>query len=144
MARILVVDDDPDVLQFYAEGLQYAGHEVDAYTNGFAAANRCVECRFALVVSDMQMPEIDGDALMRLIRAQRPRMPFIFISGDPDRASSGAAQSANQFVPKTAGLSTLIRTVEAVLRAEGVNAGTSQNDTFCVDETPARVERHVV
>jgi DNA-binding NtrC family response regulator len=126
MALIALVDDDQDVLDFYTEALQEAGYEVHPFTTGRAAASACVECRYAMIISDVNMPDIDGTELIQLIRAQRPHMPFIFISGDLAHRATHAIMGAERFFLKTDGPDALLRMVESVLCAKGVDAGTSQ------------------
>jgi DNA-binding NtrC family response regulator len=137
MATIALVDDDQDTLHFYTEVLAEAGHEVHPFTTGREGARACVECRYAMVICDVNMPDIDGTQLMQTIRAQRPHMPFIFISGIPAHHFTQAMMGAECFFLKTDKPDALLRMVESVLHVKGVDAGSSQTDGQAVkDEEP--------
>ena len=60
MARIVVADDDPDILNIVCMSLQAMGHEVARATNGREAVDAVRARRPDLVVMDLMMPEVDG------------------------------------------------------------------------------------
>lgn len=81
MARLLVVDDEPDVLDLVVEWLQGEGHEVLAATDG-AAALAAVD-RHGLpqvAVLDLAMPGMDGIDLLRALRRRDPGLPALFLT----------------------------------------------------------------
>ena len=79
--RILVVDDDPFVVEMLAALLEEEGHTVDKAENGREAlAKYSGSGGTALVISDMNMPEMDGVALAREIRKYRKDLPLILLS----------------------------------------------------------------
>lgn len=126
MSRILVVDDDPQVAELYGEALRVFGHEVDVVTDGMTALNNCVRCRYALVVSDINMPDIDGVDLLEMIRAQRPGMPYVYITAHQPTPASIKIWKSDAFVRKQDGVSVLVRKVNEILKDKGSDAGTSQ------------------
>ena len=126
MIKILLIDDDSDVAEMFGEALTTAGFSVEIFTEGLAALNSCVTCRYALVIADINMPDIDGASLLKMIRAQRPNMPYIFFSGQGAPRNSEIIQEADGFVLKIDGPKKLIGTVIRVLVHNGVDAGTSQ------------------
>lgn len=126
MMRLLVVDDDPYIAELLGEALRGAGYEVDAVTDGMAALNNCVECRYALVVSDIHMPDINGAELLEMIRAQRPGMPHVYITGDEQPPASVELWKADALVRKREGVAALISKVREILARKGADAGTSQ------------------
>jgi CheY-like chemotaxis protein len=81
MARILLVDDDPDTLQVVAHMLESGGHSVVRGTAGAAVWDALREAAFDLVVTDINMPALDGVGLARWVRQHRPGTPVIAISG---------------------------------------------------------------
>lgn len=129
MPRILVVDDDPQVAELYGEALRVAGHEVEIVTQGMEALNLCVRSRFALVVSDINMPDIDGVDLLEMIRAQRPGMPYVYITANEMTPASIKIWKADGLVRKQEGVAALIRKVNEVLYEKGTDAGTSQTQS---------------
>ncbi len=87
MARILVLDDDPDVLALIETTLRQAGHDVLGAADGAAGLRLARESAFDLVVTDMMMPEKDGFEVINALRAANPHLPIIAIS------SGGRTQS---------------------------------------------------
>lgn len=82
--RILVVDDDPGVAAAFSEILSSQGHQVDIAGSGREAIERIGRDTYAVVVTDMRMPDLDGPALYREITSRRPGMEksFLFVTGD--------------------------------------------------------------
>ena len=83
MARILLVDDDPDTVQVVAHMLESGGHSVVRGMAGAAVWDSLRDASFDLVVTDLKMPSLDGIGLARWVRQHRPGVPVIAISGHP-------------------------------------------------------------
>jgi two-component system cell cycle response regulator CpdR len=83
MARILVVDDDPANLEMVSRALKGDGHEVVACEEGQDALAHLLAApaEFDLLVSDMQMPGLDGVALAKRAVAASPRLRIVLMSG---------------------------------------------------------------
>jgi CheY-like chemotaxis protein len=84
MAKILVVEDDPAMRRATCRILQGAGHAVTGFENGAAAIEQIEqEAPDApdLLITDIFMPEVEGLETIRRVRALRPAMPIIAISG---------------------------------------------------------------
>ena len=82
MARILIVDDEPDMVALLRLLLtERTGHEVDTAGSGNEARRMIEAGAYELVISDMRMPDLEGLELMEISRESDPRCPFIFITG---------------------------------------------------------------
>ena len=83
-ARILVVDDEPDVAGLLADILGALGYEVVTAENGRRALDRLAEHAVDLVISDVMMPVLDGPALYReaVVRFPHLRQRFIWMTGE--------------------------------------------------------------
>ena len=79
-ARLLVVDDDSDLLRLLAMRLQATGYDVATADSVAAARSRLGVERFDLVVSDVRLPDGDGLALFEDIRRQHPALPVILLT----------------------------------------------------------------
>jgi len=80
--KVLLVEDEDMVRTVAERALTRAGYEVTACANGEEGLAAITEGgEFDLVVSDVVMPGMDGPAMVRAIRARRPRMPVLFMSG---------------------------------------------------------------
>jgi signal transduction histidine kinase len=82
--RILVVDDDPDVASAFSDILSAQGHTVDVAGSSRAALRMIDAGAYAIVVTDMRMPDLDGPMLYREVTARHPLLErsFLFVTGD--------------------------------------------------------------
>jgi CheY-like chemotaxis protein len=89
--RVLVADDQEHMRELMAEALAADGHTVDPAEDGAAALKLLDEQTYDLVVSDLQMPQVDGPKLYEEIRKRRPdAVPhFIFITGEDEAPGYG-------------------------------------------------------
>ncbi|MDD2902077.1 MAG: sigma-54 dependent transcriptional regulator [Syntrophales bacterium] len=77
----LIVDDDPLVCDSLKEMLLLEGYQVDTATGGEQALAKLNEERFRIIISDIQMPGINGLELLRELKGRSPDTPIIFITG---------------------------------------------------------------
>jgi DNA-binding response OmpR family regulator len=120
MARVMVVDDDPDIRVSLEEALKMAGYEVDSAGNGAAALAICREHCPDLVLLDQMMPDIDGLEVCRRLREapSTARVPIVFLTArtsEKDRVR-GLAAGADDYVIKPFSTAELLLRVRAVLR----------------------------
>jgi CheY-like chemotaxis protein len=79
--RVLVVDDDQQIRDTLRRQLRSIGYEADAAQNGRAALAMLKEAAYDAVVTDYQMPEMDGTVLLGLIREHLPSLPVVIMTG---------------------------------------------------------------
>jgi len=79
-ARVLLVDDDPDLLKLLSMRLTAAGYQVTAVESAEAALTQLALARPQVVVSDVQLPGRDGLQLFDEIRARHPALPLILLT----------------------------------------------------------------
>ena len=82
--RVLVVDDQDDVRRMLLRMLDVSNHETLAASNARDALELARQYAFDLVVSDVQMPEMDGVELLRMLHEIDPDLPVLLLSGSPD------------------------------------------------------------
>ena len=80
-ARILVVDDEPETRDLFAELLGRWGHEVFQTADGHEALKLAAELHPDLIISDLVMPGLDGLQLVRALREDQPDTPVVIITG---------------------------------------------------------------
>ena len=117
MARILVVDDAPDLALVLRMQLERAGHEVITAENGRRGLRRFYEVRPDLVVLDVRMPELDGWQTLERLR-DLSDVPVILLtarSGEIDKVR-GFRAGADDYVVKPFGRQELLARIEALLR----------------------------
>jgi PAS domain S-box-containing protein len=99
-ARILVVDDDPDVRNFITAGLEDMGFDVAEAEQGGEALRLFEREPFDLVVLDFLMPGMSGAEVAQAMRAQRSDQPILFVSGYSETDAIRAAAPDAPLLPK--------------------------------------------
>jgi DNA-binding response OmpR family regulator len=89
-ARALLVEDEPVVGELLAEFLELEGYEVDRARDGREALELALRHIYALIVSDVRMPDVDGPALYYELRVVRPELTrrMVFVTGDITNAET--------------------------------------------------------
>lgn len=122
-AQVLVVDDDPLVVQWLADSLSAEGHDVDVAGDARAALSRLEETSYDLIVSDLRMPEMDGVAFYRLLERERPQAArrMLFLTGNTEAAEYRAfvAEKRDRTVTKPVDLTELNRAARRILAIHG-------------------------
>jgi CheY-like chemotaxis protein len=119
--RIVVADDDASLRELVTRWLEELGHRVTAVDDGWALVQACQASRPDLVVSDVQMPHLDGLTAAEVIHRNAGPIPTVFISGnwEPDQerraATLGAARLTKPFLPLD-----LLTAVDAVVPSHPV------------------------
>ncbi|TMD98193.1 MAG: response regulator transcription factor [Chloroflexi bacterium] len=124
-APILVVDDDPKIVSLVRTYLEREGLRVITAADGRGALNAFTEFRPALIVLDLMLPELDGLALMRIIR-ERSDVPIVMVSARGQVADRvyGIHEGADDYLAKPFSPAELVVRVKAVLRrAKDANGG---------------------
>src|SRR5437773_7527640 len=116
-ARVLVVDDEPQITRVLRTVLTSQGYQVRTAAEGEAALTNFAEWRPELVITDLYMPHMDGVELCRRIRAIST-VPIIVLSvKGEERAKVEALDSgADDYVTKPFGIDELLARVRAALR----------------------------
>lgn len=118
-ARVLLVDDDADAVESFRYLLEHAGYAVTALGSGAAALEACAAGRHDVLVSDLDMPEMDGCTLLRTLRA-RPataRLPALALSGHatPDDVARALAAGFDRHMAKPADADAVARVIDVLL-----------------------------
>jgi two-component system cell cycle sensor histidine kinase/response regulator CckA len=115
-ARILLVDDDPQVRSLIDRVLRDAGYEVIVAADGQAALARAAESApIDLLLSDVVLPRMNGVALARKLQARFPDMPVLLISGYSDEPFGGIGSAPYELLLKPFTDDQLLGRVSSVL-----------------------------
>src|SRR6202020_3284851 len=79
-ARVLVVDDEVNIVELLSVSLKFQGFEVATATNGAQALDRAREARPDAVILDVMMPGMDGFGVLRRLRADGIDAPALFLT----------------------------------------------------------------
>ena len=79
--RILIVDDDENLLKLLCETLETIGYDALTATNGVSAIKLVKTSQVDLVIADISMPEMDGLQLLQHVKEFNPKIPVLLITG---------------------------------------------------------------
>lgn len=116
--RVLIADDDPQVLRAYAAVLSASGYSVETALDGREASDRLKAELFDVIVSDIDMPEMDGLQLLRTVRECDPDVPVILVTGGPtvETAAQAVEFGALRYLLKPVASDILRKVVEQAVR----------------------------
>jgi CheY-like chemotaxis protein len=92
--RVLVVDDDPTILEVVSTFLESKGYSVETSVNGQQALESIEQVEFDLVISDIEMAGMNGFELLRRIRESYPKIGIILMTGYEEAHPLSAALRA--------------------------------------------------
>jgi two-component system, chemotaxis family, chemotaxis protein CheY len=119
MARILAVDDSPSMRQLVKLALASGGHEVNLATDGVEALEAAEQQQFDVVITDVNMPNMDGIALVRELRRRTNYrfVPLLMLTTEStsERKQEGKAAGATGWLVKPFDPDRLLAIVSKVL-----------------------------
>jgi len=120
-AKILVVDDEPAIVDAVATALRYEGFEVEEASNGRDALSSVMTFEPDLVVLDWMLPDIDGLEVGKRLRERGFKTAILFLTakGGVDSKVEALRAGGDDYVTKPFSLAELVARVEAVLRRTG-------------------------
>src|SRR3954469_12765712 len=123
MARVLIVDDDPDILRLVSYNITQAGFEVIAASTGRKALEIAQKQHPDLIILDVMLPDVDGMEVCRTLRQQSPsrKIPIIMLTarGDEIDRVVGFELGADDYVSKPFSIRELVLRVKSILRRSG-------------------------
>jgi two-component system OmpR family response regulator len=131
-ARLLVVDDEPNIVELLSASLRYAGFEVASASDGNDAVQVARTFRPDLVVLDVMMPGLDGFGVARRLREKGTRIPILFLTArdaTQDKVT-GLTLGGDDYVTKPFSLEEVIARIRAVLRRTSGVGSTPSRLTF--------------
>ncbi len=121
--RALVVDDEQNLAELVAMALRYEGWEVDVAHTGGDAVTAARGRRPDVVVLDVMLPDLDGLAVLRRLRADAPDLPVLFLTARDaveDRIA-GLTAGGDDYVTKPFSLEELVARLRGLLRRTAVD-----------------------
>ena len=117
--KILIVDDEPDILEFISYNLKKQGHEVFTANNGELGLQSALNNKPDLIISDILMPVMNGIVMCRKMREkiELSETPFIFLSATNDdyQVLSAMDAGATHYVSKPISILALLNMVKELL-----------------------------
>jgi two-component system OmpR family response regulator len=122
-ARLLVVEDEPNILELLSASLRLAGFDVATATGGLEALTAVQRHRPDLVVLDVMLPDLDGFDVARRLRTGDTRTPVLFLTARDatEDKVAGLTVGGDDYVTKPFSLEEVIARIRAVLRRTRVS-----------------------
>jgi DNA-binding response OmpR family regulator len=142
-ARVLVVDDEPLIVEMLTMGLNYEGFEVAVARTGFEALEQAHSFKPDLVVLDIMLPGIDGVEVCKRLRAQgNVGILMLTARGEVDDRITGLDSGADDYLVKPFAFRELMARGRAILRRKGINLQqTLRSGDLIMDKQTRRVTR---
>ncbi|SHJ08112.1 Response regulator receiver domain-containing protein [Desulfatibacillum alkenivorans DSM 16219] len=117
--RILLVDDEVELVSAMAERLNMRGVNADYVTCGKSAVEKAQECHYDVMVVDLRMPGMDGIEVMKLVKEISPDTGFVFLTGygSEEQKTASEAAGANCYLMKPVKISLLMEKIDAAAQA---------------------------
>ena len=123
--RVLVVDDEPSIVDAVATALRYEGFDVEEATNGRSALTSAQDRPPDLMVLDVMLPDLDGIEVTRRLRSGGVKVPVLFLTArdSVEDKVAGLTVGGDDYVTKPFSLAEIVARVRAVLRRTGNGGG---------------------
>lgn len=120
-ARVLVVEDEKSIRDGLADVLRFRGYAVELAADGRRALDLVGAQRFALIVLDIMLPELDGYSVCEQLRCSGNDVPVLMLTakGSEEDILRGFEAGADDYVTKPFSLRELLARIEAMLRRSG-------------------------
>ncbi len=142
--RVLIAEDDPALASFVKKGLEAEHYAVDVSVDGEQARSHSAEFDYDMVVLDLNLPRLDGVAILRFLRSKKPSVPILVLTGRnrvEDRVQC-LDLGADDFLAKPFSFTELSARIRALLRRSHLPAeSVLAVDDLKLDRVERRVER---
>jgi two-component system OmpR family response regulator len=130
--RILVVDDEPNIVDVVSMALRFQGFEIESAGNGAEALSAVASFKPHLIVLDVMLPDMEGFDVAQRLGAQRARVPIIFLTARDatDDKIRGLTLGGDDYVTKPFSLEELVARIRSILRRSGLAEPESSRLTF--------------
>src|SRR5271167_5158311 len=122
MAKILIVEDEPNMVAGLRDNFEFEGHQVITAGDGVAGLERAIAESPDLVVLDVMMPRMSGLDVCKQLKSKRPSIPIIMLTARGQEVDKvvGLELGADDYVTKPFSIRELLARVKAILRRTAV------------------------
>ncbi len=123
MEKILIVEDEPDMVLGLKDNLEFEGYEVDVAMDGEDGLNKICTSKYNLVLLDVMLPKMSGFDVCKKVRKENVNTPIIFLSAKGEELDKviGLESGADDYITKPFSLRELSARIKAVLRRASVS-----------------------
>ncbi len=132
MAKILIVEDEPNMVAGLRDNFEFEGHQVITAGDGVAGLERAIAESPDLVILDVMMPRMSGLDVCKQLKSKRPSIPIIMLTARGQEVDKvvGLELGADDYVTKPFSIRELLARVKAVLRRAKTAPRTEEKYSF--------------
>jgi DNA-binding response OmpR family regulator len=132
MAKILIVEDEPNMVAGLRDNFEFEGYQVLTAPDGVAGLERALSESPDIVILDVMMPRMSGLDVCKQLKAKKPSMPIIMLTARGQEVDKvvGLELGADDYVTKPFSIRELLARVKAVLRRAGTVPKTGEKFAF--------------
>jgi DNA-binding response OmpR family regulator len=144
--RILLVDDDPGIVDVVSYSLEREGYEVETATDGNEALAAASQRRLDLVILDLMLPEVSGEEVCRRLRTAGNTVPILMLTAKDAVLDKvlGLELGADDYLTKPFSAAELLSRIRALFRRREYDQAESENGARRVGDFVLDVTRHQV
>ena len=142
--RILIIEDEPDLIRGLADALEFEGFCVDSASTGAEGVSKAGETQPDCVLLDLMLPDDNGYKVCETLRGMDPVLPIIMLTAKAQEADKvrGLEVGADDYVTKPFSVAELIARIKAIFRRQARLA--SHEDTFEVGTWTINPRKHTM
>ncbi|MEM9469400.1 MAG: response regulator transcription factor [Pseudomonadota bacterium] len=143
--RILVIEDDKEVLSYIQKGLEQEGHTVDKAEDGKQGLFLATTENYDVIIVDRMLPELDGLTVLKTLRGSDNNTPAIILSalGDVDDKVKGLRSGGDDYLVKPFAFAELLARIEVLEKRSHMGDGTAETQLNAGDLTLDLLSRKV-
>jgi DNA-binding response OmpR family regulator len=143
--RILVVEDEPDIVRGLTDALEFEGFDVESTGAGRDGVNIMRERPADCVILDLMLPDLNGYAVCEEVRRFNPLVPIIILTarGQESDKIRGLDAGADDYVTKPFSVAELLARIKAIFRRLGRNAAVEE-ETFRIGPAVVDAKKHTI
>ncbi|HXX27521.1 MAG TPA: response regulator transcription factor [Terriglobales bacterium] len=132
MAKILIVEDEPNMVAGLRDNFEFEGYQVISAPDGVAGLERALTEAPDLVILDVMMPRMSGMDVCKQLKNKKPAIPIIMLTARGQEVDKvvGLELGADDYITKPFSIRELLARVKAVLRRAGIAPRAAEKYTF--------------
>ncbi len=117
-AKLLIIEDEPAILQGLVDVFVYHGYDVDVAADGRSGLDKALSVKYDLVLLDVMLPELDGFSVCNKIRERDKQLPIVMLTAKSSEQDiiDGLTLGADDYIAKPFSVRELVLRVQAVLK----------------------------
>lgn len=125
--RVLIIEDDPNIIDLVEIHLKDLGYDLDKAQNGRKGLEKALENNYALIILDLMLPEIDGLEICKRIRSKDEYIPILMLTAKSEELDKvlGLELGADEYITKPFSVRELTARVKAIFRRMDVSQARS-------------------